>query len=263
MERCHDARVRSNEPIAPPNAGSRLESERSGLTRRRVLAWAGGLGIAALIPGCAGGDDNGNGSASPSTGATTTTGTAETETVVDCVLMPEVTEGPFYLDLDRVRSDITEGKDGMPFDLQVRVVDADGCLPVKDAAVDVWHCDAGGAYSGVQGDSGTFLRGIQMTDADGNAAFKTIFPGWYQGRAVHIHIKVQLGTSETSTGQLFFADDTLDAIYATDSYSARGDADTSNSADSIFAETEGSTVVDVTVGDESCSGSVTLGVQRA
>jgi protocatechuate 3,4-dioxygenase beta subunit len=248
--------VEADQPVAPQ------DPENPSLTRRRILAWAGGLGIAAFIPGCAGDDDGRSGNASPTTPATTT-GTAQTGTVVDCVLMPEVTEGPFYLDLDRVRSDITEGKDGMPFDLQVLVVDADGCEPIRDAAVDIWHCDAGGAYSGVQGDSGTFLRGIQMTDSGGTARFRTIFPGWYQGRAVHIHIKVHVGASATFTGQLFFADDVLDAVYATDSYSARGDADTSNSADSIFAETEGSTVVDVTVGDESCSGSVTLGVQRA
>ena len=233
------------------------------LTRRRIIAWAGGLGLAAFVPGCSD-DDGDDTSAAPTAPATTETATTtRTQSTVDCVLMPESTEGPFYLDLDQVRGDITEGKDGLPFDLRVLVVDADGCEPIRDAAVDIWHCDAGGVYSGVQGDSGTFLRGIQMTDADGAASFRTIFPGWYQGRAVHIHVKVHLGSSETFTGQLFFTDDVLDDIYATDAYSARGDADTSNETDGIFGETGGATIVDVNVGADSCSGSVTLGVQRA
>lgn len=232
----------------------RVELTNGRLTRRRVLAWAGGLGLAAFLPGCS--DDGAGGEASPTTVPTTTT-------AVDCVLTPELTEGPYYLDLDRVRSDITEGQEGMPFDLRVLVVDADGCKPLKDAAVDVWHCDAVGVYSGVEGNSGTFLRGIQMTDADGVARFRTIFPGWYQGRAVHIHLKVHLGGSETFTGQLFFEDSVLATVYATEPYSSRGGADTSNSTDGIFAQSGGSTIVDVKVSGDSCSGSVTLGVEPA
>ena len=72
----------------------------------------------------------------------------QTASSAACVLTPEVTEGPYYLDLNKVRSDITEGKDGAPLDLKITVVDATGCTPIKDAAVDVWHCDAGGVYSG-------------------------------------------------------------------------------------------------------------------
>ena len=121
--------------------------------------------------------------------------------------MPELTEGPYYLDLDLVRRDITEGRPGVPFDLAVKVVDATSCEPLEGAAVDVWHCDAEGAYSGVQGDSGTFLRGVQMTGADGVADFTTIFPGWYTGRAVHVHLKVALAGDDVHTGQLFFDDD--------------------------------------------------------
>jgi protocatechuate 3,4-dioxygenase beta subunit len=161
-----------------------------------------------------------------------------------------------------VRSDITEGKEGLPFDLRVLVVDADTCAPIKDAAVDVWHCDALGEYSGVEGDSGTFLRGVQMTDAGGAAQFRTVFPGWYRGRAVHIHLKVLLGGSETLTGQLFFDDATLDAVYGREPYVARGESDTPNEADGIFAQSEGATIVAVDVGESSCSGSVTLGVRR-
>lgn len=150
----------------------------------------------------------------------------------------------------------------MPFELRVLVVDADACEPIKDAAVDIWHCDAEGAYSGVQGESGTFLRGIQMTDAAGAAEFRTIFPGWYRGRAVHIHVKVHLGGSETFTGQLFFDEGVLEAVYTTAPYTSHGDAETSNSADGIFGQSGGATIVDVEVGDAGCSGSVTLGVKR-
>jgi protocatechuate 3,4-dioxygenase beta subunit len=178
------------------------------------------------------------------------------------VLTPELTEGPYYLDLDRVRRDITEGKEGLPFDLRVVVVDANSCSPIEDAAVDVWHCDALGEYSGVEGNAGTFLRGIQMTDANGAAQFRTVFPGWYRGRAVHIHLKVHLAGGEAFTGQLFFDGETLDAVYTRAPYTERGEADTANETDGIFAQSGGSTVVDVTVGDDSCSGSVTLGVQR-
>ena len=223
------------------------------LSRRRALAWLGGLGLAAVLPGCA--DDEQ--ATTPATNAATTNGDA-----ADCVLTPELTEGPYYLDLDLVRRDITEGRPGVPFDLAVRIVDAVSCEPLEGAAVDVWHCDAEGVYSGVEGDSGTFLRGIQMTGADGAASFRTIFPGWYTGRAVHIHLKVALGTEDVHTGQLFFDDATLAAVYESEPYAARGAPDTSNDADGIYGESGGTTIVAVTPG-ESYRGAVTLGVQRA
>jgi len=223
------------------------------LNRRKALAWLGGLGLAAVVPGCADDDP----AATPATSSTATAqGTA------DCVLTPELTEGPYYLDLDLVRRDITEGRAGVPFDLAVTVVNADSCEPIEGAAVDVWHCDAEGLYSGVQGDSGTFLRGVQMTGTDGVASFRTIFPGWYTGRAVHVHLKVALGTTDVHTGQLFFDEDTLAAAYESEPYAGRGEPDTSNEADGIYGQSGGTTVVTVTPG-ESFRGSVTLGVQRA
>jgi protocatechuate 3,4-dioxygenase beta subunit len=225
------------------------------LTRRRVLAWLGGLGLAALIPGCA---DEGD-SAAPTTATTTT---ATTATTVDCILSPEQTEGPYYIDLDRVRSDITEGRPGTPLELTVNVVDGDSCEPLSDAAVDVWHCDASGVYSGVQGDDGTFLRGIQMTDSSGEAVFRTIYPGWYTGRAVHIHVKVQVGGTDTYTGQLYFDGSVTDAVYATDPYSARPGPDTPNGSDGLFAQGGDQTVVDVSPQGDGYGGAVTLGVRR-
>jgi protocatechuate 3,4-dioxygenase beta subunit len=233
-------------------AGFERLSEGLPLSRRRALAWLGGLGLAAIVPGCADDDQ----AAAPASTAATTEGAA------DCVLMPELTEGPYYLDLDLVRRDITEGRSGVPFDLAVKVVDAASCEPLEGAAVDVWHCDAEGAYSGVQGDSGTFLRGVQMTGADGVADFTTIFPGWYTGRAVHVHLKVALAGDDVHTGQLFFDDATLAAAYESDPYAARGAPDTSNDADGIYSESGGTTIVAVTPG-ETYRGAVTLGVQRA
>jgi protocatechuate 3,4-dioxygenase beta subunit len=228
------------------------------ISRRRALAWFGGLGLAALFPGCAGDDD------SSGSGTTTATanGAAGSETTADCVLSPELTEGPFYLDLDKVRRDITEGRPGLPLDLRVNLVDVDACEAIEDAAVDVWHCDAGGDYSGVEGDAGTFLRGIQMTDAGGSAEFRTIYPGWYTGRAVHIHVKVHLGTNETYTGQLFFDDEVTDAVYENEPYSDRPGPDMRNADDGIYAQSGGATIVAVEPGSESYSGVVTLGVQR-
>jgi len=231
----------------------------SPLSRRGALAWVGGLGLAAFVSACA--DD---GASSSPAASTASDGSAASGTVADCVLAPELTEGPFYLDLDLVRSDITEGRAGLPLDLRVNVVDADACEPIKDAAVDVWHCDAEGAYSGVQGAEGeTFLRGIQMTDADGATEFRTIFPGWYTGRAVHIHLKVHLGGDETYTGQLFFDPAVTEAVYRTEPYAARSGPDTPNSSDGIFSQSGGVTIVAVTVDDGTSSGAVTLGVQRA
>jgi protocatechuate 3,4-dioxygenase beta subunit len=228
------------------------------LTRKRVLGWVGGLGLAVLIPGCAN-DDSSEGSAAATTVAPTTTAATTTP---DCVLTPELTDGPYYLDLDLMRRDITEGRSGLPFDLAVKVVDAESCEPIEDAVVDVWHCDAEGVYSGVQGDDGTFLRGVQVADGTGTASFRTIFPGWYAGRAVHIHLKVIQG-GQTWTGQLFFDDATIDRVYAMDAYADRGSADTPSSADGIFGQSGGSTIVATTIGDDLANGGVTVGVERA
>ncbi|PWJ90700.1 dioxygenase-like protein [Mesorhizobium loti] len=129
-----------------------------------------------------------------------------------CAITPEVTEGPFYFDPKLERADVTEGKKGIALAVRLQVVDA-GCRPLAGARVDIWHCDAQGAYSGYpgQGDgrdvdtSGqTFLRGWQKTDARGIVSFATIYPGWYRGRTTHIHFKVFPDDRSVMTGQLFF-----------------------------------------------------------
>ena len=221
------------------------------MTRRGALEWAGGLGRAAVVTAC-----TGEGNPAGTTVAT------ESATATDCVLMPELTEGPYYVDLDLVRRDIAEGRPGVPLDLHVSVVDTETCEPLESAAVDVWHCDAQGVYSGVQGTDGeTFCRGIQLTDAEGTAEFRTVFPGWYTGRAVHIHVKVSADGDQTHTGQLFFDPMLISAVYQENPYAARGEPDTPNSSDGIYGESGGVTVVAVTLDGESASGAVTLGVQ--
>jgi protocatechuate 3,4-dioxygenase beta subunit len=240
------------------DAGARLTDVQldriASVSRRRLLQWAGGLGLAVLVPGCS--------RDAPSTSGTVARPSA-TSASADCVLMPELTEGPYYLDLDLVRRDITEGRPGVPLDLRVTVVDVgSSCSPIEGAAVELWHADAGGAYSGVEGDSDTFLRGTQMTGADGTASFRTIYPGWYSGRAVHIHVKVHVGSGEAHTGQLFFDEDVTAAVYANEPYSERPGPDVTNEADGIFAQSAGTMLLSPKRADDRYAAAVTLGIQR-
>lgn len=183
--------------------------------RRQVLGLMGG---AVLLAACSGkGDDAEQ--------------TATTTAAADCVLTPSQSEGPFYLDIDKVRRDIREGRPGMPLVVAFKVQQADSCKPLADAAVDIWHCDANGEYSA---DGATFMRGTQVTDADGNAEFLTVYPGFYQGRTVHIHAKVHLDSRSELTTQVYFDDAVSDAVFATAPYNQRGRRTTRNSDDRIF-----------------------------
>jgi protocatechuate 3,4-dioxygenase beta subunit len=160
-----------------------------------------------------------------------------------CILQKEATEGPFYVDPRLVRSDISEGKAGLPMQLRLQVVNAD-CSPVVGARVDVWHCDAQGVYSGVKNLGGgvdatgqTFLRGTQNTDSAGIASFQTIFPGWYPGRTTHVHYKVFLNDKTVLTSQIFFAETVNDAIYQdNEAYERAGGRDMLNAQDGIAQE---------------------------
>ena len=127
-----------------------------------------------------------------------------------------MTEGPYYIDGEAVRSDITEGKAGTPLRLDLTVVDADTCAAIPGASVEIWHADATGNYSGFGNTTSntTFLRGIQTADDSGAVTFHTIYPGWYQGRAVHIHLKAHKGGNEVHTTQLFFDEDVSDTVFA-------------------------------------------------
>lgn len=161
-----------------------------------------------------------------------------------CVLTPELDEGPFYFDPKLERSDIRDGHAGAPMRLLLQVVEAGDCAPVSGVRVDIWHCDAGGLYSGEEGqgdDQATstlgqnFLRGFQRTGKDGLAAFETIYPGWYRGRTPHIHFKVIPGDGKVATSQLFFPDGLSQFIYETVSPYAdrKAQRDTFNTTDGI------------------------------
>jgi protocatechuate 3,4-dioxygenase beta subunit len=140
-----------------------------------------------------------------------------------CFLTPQSIEGPYYLDPRLVRTEIAEGRAGVPLRLDLHVIDGAACKPIERARVDIWHADARGIYSGYEGqgdkqDTSTvgqkFLRGTQFTDGAGAVSFKTIYPGWYAGRATHIHFKVILDDSNVLTGQTYFPDAINEFIYA-------------------------------------------------
>jgi protocatechuate 3,4-dioxygenase beta subunit len=184
-----------------------------------------------------------------------------------CRLIPEKTAGPFPLDRQLDRSDITEGLPGRPLRLGFRVVDAH-CAAVPDASVEIWHCDATGDYSAFRDGGGgkdaaagtTFLRGTQAADTAGIVEFATLYPGWYRGRAVHIHLRVHRGGETVLTSQLFFPDDYTDDVYAAAPYARFGTPDTRNADDGIAGDPEAEgTLVAVRVADTG-RGSGTLGL---
>lgn len=179
-----------------------------------------------------------------------------------CLLQRETTEGPFHLDLDGLRRDITGNRRGEPLALGFTVVDAATCAPVPGAVVEVWHADASGRYSGVEGVGGRWLRGAQRTDARGRVSFATIVPGWYPGRTPHIHVKVVLGERELHTGQVFFRSGDLRAVYARGAYARRGRPDVGNERDFIAREAGARSVMALTRGGRGLRGRLTLGVDR-
>jgi protocatechuate 3,4-dioxygenase beta subunit len=225
------------------------------VTRRAALGVVGGA-AAALVAGrivadASEGEAASGGPAAVSSGAVT------------CVLTPELTEGPFYLPGEPFRRKITEGRPGIPLLLRATVVDASACRPITNASVDVWHCDALGIYSGVAGNGGRFMRGLQKTDAKGLATFQTVYPGWYSGRAVHIHVKVHIAGRVVHTGQLFFPDRISDSVYRHAPYSRRGARDTRNAEDSIFRNGGRKSIVRLREKRHGYVAAITMGVHRS
>src|SRR5262249_39347051 len=165
------------------------ESEHRTLSRGGLIKAAGGAGLAVAF-GAHALDALG----------------ADAATTATCVLTPEVTEGPYWIDNKLTRRDIREGKQGLPLVLQLTIVNAKTCKPINAADVEIWHCDAAGKYSGFDTSSGgggpgggggptsatRYLRGHQRSNAAGTATFLTVFPGWYPGRTPHIHMKVHV-----------------------------------------------------------------------
>ena len=230
------------------------------LSRRGALAKLGGLAVVALSGTALGtrelldpeeADAAGNGPEAVSSG------------LVSCVLAPEQTEGPYYVEDAAVRRNVTDGKPGVALTLRLTVVNVASCRPIKGAAVEIWQCDASGVYSGVEGDTGMFLRGVQRTDAKGLALFRTIYPGWYQGRTVHIHTKVHLGGNVVHTGQLYFSDAVTDAVYRRIPYNQRPNRDPKNAGDSIYRNGGKRSTLKLARSGSSYVGSITMGVQRS
>jgi protocatechuate 3,4-dioxygenase beta subunit len=196
----------------------RHDHPQRGLSRRELIAAAGALGLGSGLLVRSRGD------------------AARAATAPACVLAPETTQGPYYIANHLVRRDITEVRPGLPLMLHLSVVNTATCSPIRNATVEVWHADALGVYSGFGSGQGLrFLRGAQRTDARGRVTFRTVYPGWYRGRATHIHVKVHAGGRVVHTGQLFFDQLITDGVYRSAPYAAHGQADTANGQDAIFA----------------------------
>jgi protocatechuate 3,4-dioxygenase beta subunit len=180
-------------------------------------------------------------------------------TMPACLVRREQTEGPYFVDekLDRsdIRADPTSGevKPGARFDLAFNVSRLIGgaCAPLAGARVDVWHCDALGAYSDVRDPSGStvgqrFLRGYQTTTATGLVRFTTIYPGWYPGRAVHVHFKIRTAQGQEFTSQIYFDDSLTDRIHAVEPYAMHSRRRLRNEADGLFRQGAGQLLVTAT-----------------
>jgi protocatechuate 3,4-dioxygenase beta subunit len=234
-------------------------------SRRDALRFLGVGTLAALVAACGGNDKSSSAAATTSeaTEPATTSTTAAAAGAQTCVLTPEMTEGPYYLAGEADRSDVTEGRPGTPLQLDFVVVDAAACRPIPGAIVEIWHADAAGDYSGFGNgaSSRTFLRGGQTADARGNTTFRTIYPGWYQGRAVHIHLKVHVDGA-THTSQLFFDETVTDLAYAQTPYSTRTGQRTLNSQDGIYQGGGSTTTVRPARSGDGYEAALTLAVQR-
>lgn len=221
-----------------PTNKLQLISDATLLNRREMFARAAGTAATLLVS-----------SAALSCGASAATDpSADDNGTTGCVLTAALTEGPYFVDerLNRsdLRSDPGSGSvsTGTPLQLTFNVSrsSSGACSPLTGAFVDVWHCDAAGVYSDVGGSGAgrKFLRGYQITDASGVAGFTTVYPGWYQGRAVHIHFKVRIiaGASTTYefTSQFFFDENLTSTVHALAPYNSRGQRDTRNSNDGIY-----------------------------
>lgn len=212
------------------------------LSRREILASLSAAGAAILVP-----------SAGGRLGRAAMIGGAALSPLPGCIVRPAQTEGPYFVDtrLNRsdIRSDPGDGAvpDGAPLHLVFRVsrLGSAACAPLAGALVDLWQCDGLGVYSGVKDDNRyfdtrgkQFLRGHQRTGADGSAAFRTIYPGWYEGRTVHIHFKIRTDPDARRgrefTSQLYFDDSISDQVFVGAPYRANRQRRVRNDRDGIF-----------------------------
>ncbi|GAB9473813.1 hypothetical protein Gpo141_00010959 [Globisporangium polare] len=192
------------------------------------------------------------------TGVTTKTSAATLfGSTPKCVLEPDVTQGPYYVNGELIRNDIRETQTGVTTYIELQLIDVNTCTPVENVYVDFWHCNSTGVYSGVvasgNGNSAdktnaqaTFNRGLAPTDANGLVNFTTTFPGHYTSRATHIHVmgsqggtvlanKTYVSSKAASVGQIFFDQDLITKVEATSAYSVNKQPVTKNADDTIFA----------------------------
>ncbi len=195
--------------------------------------------------------------------------TAASVPVPACVVRPEMTEGPYFVDEMLNRSDIRSDPSdeavsvGAPLELTFNVsqVSVNGCVVLPNAQVDIWHCDAFGVYSDVENAQGKkFLRGYQVSDANGQAKFMTIYPGWYPGRTVHIHFKIRINGYDF-TSQLFFDDTFTDQVYSLEPYNQRGERNTRNERDGIYGDGGSQLLLNVTQNGSGYSAVFDIGLQ--
>lgn len=271
------------------------------MSRREVLALIGVAGLGVLgapvvqsirTARAAAGDATpqsylpivGNNLTQTTPAATSTAMPTATSTVVpSCVVSPALTEGPFFEDFKLNRSDIRANtadasnkagvvSEGVQLDLtfQVSHVSNGACVAYQGVYVDVWHADAYGQYSGessmgINTPGQNFLRGYQVTDANGLATFRTIYPGWYMGRAVHIHFKIRTSLNSNTTGvftsQLFFNDDLSTQVHTANApYNTRGMRDTLNSNDNIYSQSNGQMLLTLSQSSSGYSAVFPIGV---
>ncbi|MYT07160.1 MULTISPECIES: intradiol ring-cleavage dioxygenase [Streptomyces] len=247
------------------------------LTRRKVVVAGAGAAVAVGAAGTLAA----SGAFAGETSTAASASSSSTASEACYKLTSETTEGPYYIDADKIRRDITEDKEGIPLTLSLKVIDSETCKPIRDAAVDIWHCDALGIYSGYEslstGGGGTaptgapptgepptgaptggtgggvheeptdderYLRGTWRTDRQGRVTFRTIFPGWYRGRTVHIHTKVHVdgewtdagyeGGHTCHTGQFFFDEESVLASAEVEPYSTSTTERTTLTEDTIY-----------------------------
>ena len=185
------------------------------------------------------------------------------------VLTPQVTQGPYWFDPKLLRADITEGQPSVPARVRMTVLDQVGA-PIRGARVEIWHCNASGLYSGYDGQGDdqktgakgqTFLRGGQLTDAGGAALFRTIWPGWYEGRTPHIHAKVFLDARTALTCQLFVPDALSEYLYENvPAYKRPRKRDTLNSNDGIALQGGAAMVAAVKEGKDAYEIALTVAI---
>ena len=242
--------------------------------RRQALGWLSAGGLALSMPvalmGCGGGDsgtssDGSSSSDSGSSGGSTSSGTCPSSEIAS------ETGGPYPADGSNstngstvdvlslsgilrsdIRSNVGESTvlSGVPLTLTLTLSNLNqSCAAIEGAAVYIWHCDKDGEYSAYNATANgnhvgeTYLRGVQLTDTNGQVSFTTVYPGWYTGRITHIHAEVYLdgnyasGTPDKTT-QFAFPQSVTTEVYASSLYATHGQntSVTSFSADNVFSD---------------------------